>query len=629
MKKQVFSFIITSVLIFVFCTCSDFADGPGTGTLSINFGVPAETGARAAWKPGTGLPPAALKELTHKVTLGNDTTVIEREYSKGAVSAKIAIAAGVWNVKVESFCYGVKVATADFKATIIAGRNNSFPVKMQQTDIAFYAVSTSDDMKNACIEISAFTENNCLILLTEDITMDETVNFGNNIGKVTVYGNKTISLGANGILLSVSSGEVVLHDARLKGKGNNNSPLVQVNSGGKFTMREKASVSGNSNSSGNGGGVSVNGGTFEMYENAIVSGNTAANGGGVNVTGGNFAMQDSATVSGNTATDNGGGVYTQGTFTMQGGATVFGNTADNNGGGVYAQGTFIMQESAKVSGNTVNGSDDSKSSGGGGVYVTGDNASFTMKGDASVSNNTANGNNYYSVPRNNSGGGGVCVFGSDVSNTPVVDFKMEGNASVSGNIFKVQPFSILDNDHRDYTGGGGVYVFGYNVRFTMSGDAKVSGNNSGSSGGGVAVRHGTFEMQVRATVSSNEAASDGGGVHVTQRGQTSVLFPAIFNMKGNTTVSGNTATNNGGGVAMGGSGKFQIEGGTVYGNKETNVDLRNTAGGANRAALSLPDSGDTADYGNFVGNQFIPVGNSPNLTSRDTTIKVVNGELKS
>ena len=104
-------------------------------------------------------------------------------------------------------------------------------------------------------------------------------------------------------------------------------------------------ISGNTNTSGNGGGVLVEG-TFNMYGGTI-SDNTTSNGGGVYVKSGKTFNMYGGTISNNTA-DYGGGVYVEegATFTMSGDANITTNTAGTTtrgfGGGVYSKGTFNL-----------------------------------------------------------------------------------------------------------------------------------------------------------------------------------------------------------------------------------------------------------------------------------------------
>jgi hypothetical protein len=125
----------------------------------------------------------------------------------------------------------------------------------------------------------------------------------------------------------------------LNGVHNAGGAVVSV-VGGSLEMRQDSLITGNYHVyystytiSGAGGGVRVDSsGTFTMKDNASVSGNTACNGGGVCVLSGTFIMEDDALISNNTtlpynsSSSNGGGVYVHsGTFIKKGG-TIYGDT---------------------------------------------------------------------------------------------------------------------------------------------------------------------------------------------------------------------------------------------------------------------------------------------------------------
>ncbi|GAB6391713.1 MAG: InlB B-repeat-containing protein [Treponematales bacterium] len=339
---------------------------------------------------------------------------------------------------------------------------------------------------------------------------------------------RVVELSGSGSLFAVGAGNgsaVTLRLARrvtLKGSDSNNAPLMVVN--GTLEATGNAKITGNTNSSGSGGGVTVNtSGTFTLSGSASVSGNTAYRGGGVFVGGfGTFTMSGGS-VSGNSASYYGGGVYvnTLGTFIMNGGS-VSTNTASSDGGGVYvaSSGTFTM-DGGSVSNNTASGS-------GGGVYAVYSGGTFTMSG-GSVSNNTASGS-----------GGGVYVY--------------------SGS-FTMSSGSVSDNSAPS---GGGVFV-GYNSSnsgsFTMSGGSVQSNTASSGDGGGVYVNYGTFTMNNSGSVSNNSASGNGGGVVVNSSG--------TFNLNGG-SVSSNyvtSASSSGGGVFVYSGGAFTMSGGSVSGNR--------------------------------------------------------------
>jgi hypothetical protein len=232
-----------------------------------------------------------------------------------------------------------------------------------------------------------------------------------NIG-ITLVGTVTewdIGLLSNGAMFTVNA-EVTLtlgNNITLRGRSNNNTSLVRINSGGTLIMNVGSHITGNTTSSGiwyegYGGGVFVGyNGTFTMNGGTIsgnfASSNDLCDGGGVFVNSNGTFTMNGGTISGNAASYSGGGVCLEGgTFTMSGGE-ISGNTASSSGGGVYitsnlmgvvSSGTFTMS-GGEISGNTASGS-------GGGVYVS-VYTTFTMSG-GEISGNTASGS-----------GGGVYV----------------------------------------------------------------------------------------------------------------------------------------------------------------------------------------------------------------------------
>jgi hypothetical protein len=124
--------------------------------------------------------------------------------------------------------------------------------------------------------------------------------------------------------------------------------------------RDTSEIDGEIRATGDGGGVLVSPGEFEMTGGTI-SGNTANSGGGVcgidrtnkeRVEYGRFTMYG-GTISGNTAANDGGGVF--GIFGMHGG-TISGNAANVGGGvmgGVEMKGGIITGNTARMSGGGV------------------------------------------------------------------------------------------------------------------------------------------------------------------------------------------------------------------------------------------------------------------------------------
>ncbi len=223
------------------------------------------------------------------------------------------------------------------------------------------------------------------------------------------------------------------HGVNVKGKFNMNGGAIFGNiaeygggvyvDGGTFNMLGKSFIDGN-NAKSSGGGVYVtNNGTFIMNQGCIGGGvqsedghnqvlyksteNTAVNGGDVYVHNGTFTMSGGE-IRNNTVTQNGSGVFvdSQGTFTMAGGEICNGNGAQN-GGGVYVNGTFTM------TGGTI--SNNMAAQNGGGVFVN-NNSSFSMTG-GKIEGNTAE------------CGGGV-YYPSDSSQAT---FKLSGGSVINSN----------------------------------------------------------------------------------------------------------------------------------------------------------------------------------------------------
>jgi hypothetical protein len=173
---------------------------------------------------------------------------------------------------------------------------------------------------------------------------------------------RTVSLSSSGSLFTIGSGVTLTlrNNVTLQGRSDNTSSLVRVN-GGALVMDSGSKISGNYNSSYNGGGVYVdNSGTFTQSGGEI-SGNTASYGGGVYVdSSGTFTM-NGGEISGNIASY-GGGVYvlSSGTFTKQSGGTIYGsdtgsalsNTATN--GDDYGHAVYVSNGGKKR--NTTAGS---------------------------------------------------------------------------------------------------------------------------------------------------------------------------------------------------------------------------------------------------------------------------------
>ena len=214
-------------------------------------------------------------------------------------------------------------------------------------------VSTPAEFNSALSTIRSSTDNYFVVTITADFSLSPqnlTLEAYRN-KTITLKGNvasRTINLSGQGSLFTIGTDvKLILENIVLQGRSDNNTSLVNINSGGTLEMNEGAKIIGNTGVYTPGGVAVWSGGRFIMYGGEI-SGNTAhANnegavhvvklgGGGVGVEG-TFIMHGGV-ISGNTALASGGrnpvsyggGVYvwSGGTFTM-GGGVIYGNTAGN------------------------------------------------------------------------------------------------------------------------------------------------------------------------------------------------------------------------------------------------------------------------------------------------------------
>ena len=228
---------------------------------------------------------------------------------------------------------------------------------------------------------------------------------------------------------TVPTGEVnlCLNGQTINGK-------ITVGSGATLTLTD-CTGTGELQGSKSGSGVSINGGTFNLYGGTITG----------FVNGVEIGSHND--------------IKTGSSFTMYGGA-ITGNEADSGGGGgVFLIGTTNYKVTAPsftmhggtISNNTAGASD----GGGGGVYV-GEKCSFTMDGGTITGNTATNGN-----------GGGIYIH-FNAGSVSISNATITGNkASATGNT--------------SYGHGGGIY----SQRGVTVKNVTITGNNSTYEGGGI------------------------------------------------------------------------------------------------------------------------------------------------
>ena len=268
------------------------------------------------------------------------------------------------------------------------------PTTVQGTDLA---------QKLQWVASNAASNTNYILEVNKDELLNPHTLYFSGKSNITIQltgigGVKNIEIYNSGSLFTIENNVTLVLNENivLKGKTNNNAPLVMIN-GGNLIMNNGSKITGNTIAS-SGSGVYVNSGTFAMNGGEISGNSSSSNssgGGGVYVGNGTFTM-NGGKISGNTASSStsysyGGGVYVgSGTFTMAGGE-ISGNTASTSysyGGGVYVGSGIFIMTGGEISGNTA-------SSYGGGVYVGAvSNSRFEKTGGiiTGYSSDTINGN---------------------------------------------------------------------------------------------------------------------------------------------------------------------------------------------------------------------------------------------
>ena len=202
-----------------------------------------------------------------------------------------------------------------------------------------------------------------------------------------ITGGGELTLGGGGGTVTIDGGET---DTL-----NGSSSLITVGIGSTLNITTGTTIQNNRLSAGNGGGITVSGGTVEMTGGTITNCQGVNFGGGVYITSGIFTMSggtiDNCFATYQTdGTWGGGGVTVgrTGTFNMSDDAIIQ-NCRARIGGGVYVDGGTFNMEGGEILRNVAEGNKDKGNWGGGGVFVTGA-GSFTLTG-GTISNNNVSG----------------------------------------------------------------------------------------------------------------------------------------------------------------------------------------------------------------------------------------------
>lgn len=444
------------------------------------------------------------------------------------------------------------------------------------------------------------------VTANSSLKLDNGTNIHNNTHVGTFVESGSMNVGATAYVDIVNNGErgaVVnnvhstgtFNKATITGNGNSSMTGAGIYTTGTISTTANTNIS-NNKSSGGGGIFGADTSTLNINGTPIKN-NTAQGGGGGICSHGTLNLNN-ATLTGNTATEDGGAIwYNKGTISK---STITGNTSNNLGGGVsLSHGTSTVSDTS-ISNNKAND--------GGGMYTDGnltinnctyDSNTASGNGGGIISNGTVTMNSG-SITNNYSGwdGGGVnsrATFnfnGGAIQNNTA--YWLGGNIHVQAvdninnkqSVFTVTSKNPISGGKAEGSGGGGVCVYGTGAKLILNDGTSVK-DNTAPTGGGI---NGNAAIEMHnATISGNKATSNnGGGIELfsDQYGTGSFKMTSgtienntatcegggfhgpNFTMTGG-TIQKNNAGTVAGGVLVNGTGACSMSGGTITNNTST------------------------------------------------------------
>jgi hypothetical protein len=221
--------------------------------------------------------------------------------------------------------------------------------------IVTFNAKSADELKEAITNASYSAVEAYVINVSGDIELDAalSVNMSNENAKISLRGTgSNVINGRDGYALIAEVGSVIVRDMVIKSKCNANGAIVSISTpNGKLTLEQGASIALADKCR---GVIVGHGGTLIMNKGASIYGNVVEQdgGGGAYVSETGKFIMNGGSIYGNTALS-GAGVLANGTFEMNGG-DIYGNEATQNGGGVGLSGrnaTFIKRAGATIYGN--------------------------------------------------------------------------------------------------------------------------------------------------------------------------------------------------------------------------------------------------------------------------------------
>lgn len=434
------------------------------------------------------------------------------------------------------------------------------------------------------------------VTANSSLKLDNGTNIHNNTHVGTFVESGSMNVGATAYVDIVNNGErgaVVnnvhstgtFNKATITGNGNSSMTGAGIYTTGTISTTANTNIS-NNKSSGGGGIFGADTSTLNINGTPIKN-NTAQGGGGGICSHGTLNLNN-ATLTGNTATEDGGAIwYNKGTISK---STITGNTSNNLGGGVsLSHGTSTVSDTS-ISNNKANQ--------GGGMYTDGnltinnctyDSNTASGNGGGIISNGTVTMNSG-SITNNYSGwdGGGVnshATFnfnGGAIQNNTA--YWLGGNIHVQAvdninnkqSVFTVTSKNPISGGKAEGSGGGGVCVYGTGAKLILNDGTSVK-DNTAPTGGGI---NGNAAIEMHnATISGNKATSNnGGGIELFSDKDGTGSFKMTSG-----TIENNTATCEGGGFH---GPNFTMTGGTIQKNNAGTVAGGVLVNGAGACSMS-------------------------------------------
>ena len=392
MKKRVLSLFLTFVLSFSMMPMSAFAEG--TGAVAEQE---AQSSGDTAYVSTTG-EDVSGGDAANEDASNKDTAV---EAAQALIDALPEEVTAENADELQAQLMAIDEALAELSEEQAAGLDMTHYEKICAALNAPALVAEQDgehdhDKMKPWTETTSLPNTAGSYYLTDNVTL--TAEWEPKSGTVLCLNGYSITLNAERDVIYMQANGTIftLYDCQKSGTithGKDSTDTTYngrgvVVGGGTFNMYG-GNITGNvGTGSGNGGGVYMEYGIFNMYDGKITNNSCGLSGGGVYVEHGTFNMSGGE-ISSNTSGRSGGGidVSSGSTFTMYGGTIT--DNMSCAGGGVavenYGNNTFNMNGGA-ITGNTATNTGYET---GGGVYVAPDGI-FTVSGAAKITDNKRN-----------------------------------------------------------------------------------------------------------------------------------------------------------------------------------------------------------------------------------------------